>query len=102
MILDGEDRQFPVRQAFNRVVIQIQMRHLGCPHQRVGVEGEAVVLGGYLHFARCEIHHRLIPSMMAELELIALSPQLQAHDLMAKTNSKDWRWGERAITSSSA
>src|SRR3972149_6673953 len=73
------------------------MRHLGCPLQRVGVEGEAVVLGGYLHFARGEIHHRLIPSMMAKLELIALSSQRQAHDLMAKTNSKDWLFPDQFL-----
>src|SRR5947208_16438255 len=57
--------------------------------ERVGVDGEAVILRGDLHLSGGQIHHRLVSAVMAELELVGLPAQSEPHDLVAETNSED-------------
>ena len=89
MILHRKDRQLAMRQAFDRVVVQIQMRDFGRAFERIGVDCEAVVLRRDFHLARGEIHHRLIAAVVAELELVSFAAEREAHDLMAETDAED-------------
>ena len=70
MILNGKERQLTMRQSLNGVVVQVEMSYLRRSFERVGVNGKSVVLRGNLHLSSREIHDRLIPSMVAELEFV--------------------------------
>ena len=89
MILHRKDRQLAMRQAFDRVVVQIQMRDFGRAFERIRVDREAVVLRGDLDLACGEIHHRLVAAMVAELELVSFAAEREAHDLMAETDAEN-------------
>ena len=54
------------------------MRHSTPWRQRVGIDGEAVVLRGDLDLAGVEVLHRLVGAAVAELELVGLAAQRRA------------------------
>ena len=60
---------------FDRLIVQVAVCHLERRRQRRFVDGEPVILRGYLHAAVIEIQDRLIRAAMAELELKVLLPQ---------------------------
>ena len=53
VVLHAEGRQAAVADAFDRVVVQVRVRHFQVGGQRVGRDGEAVVLRGDLDAGRC-------------------------------------------------
>ena len=61
--------------------------HVG--RQRIGIDGEAVVLGRDLDLVRGEVLHRVVAAAMAELQLERLPAQRQAEDLMAEADAED-------------
>ena len=75
MVLDGEDRQLFVAQAFYRAVVQVYMAHLEAVFQAVRVNGIAVVLGGDVNPAGGQLTDRVVAAAVAELELEGLSPK---------------------------
>lgn len=74
MVLDGEDRQLAVPHTLDRAVIQVQVGHLDRGRQAVGIDREAMILGGDFDFLGGHMHDRLIAAAMAEFELIGVSP----------------------------
>jgi hypothetical protein len=48
-----------------------------------------VVLGRNFNFSGGQVHDRMIAAMVSEFELIRLSTQCEANDLVPKTNPKD-------------
>ena len=75
MVLDRENRVFPVPQPFDGVVVQIDVGHFEVVGQRVGVNGEAVVLTGNLDPTRLVVQHRLVRPTVSEFQLEGFAPQ---------------------------
>src|ERR1043165_629659 len=65
------------------------MRHFDSTLERIGVHREAMILRGDFHFARREIHDRLIAAMMAEFKLVSFAAEGKPHNLMAEANAED-------------
>src|SRR5438445_697131 len=53
-----------------------------------GIGGKVVVVGRYLDFARLQLLHGMISAMVAEFQLIGLSPQSNSYELMPQANSE--------------
>ena len=55
VILHAEQRQISVAQAFERVVVEIDVREFDFAlRQRIGIDGEVVIVGGDFDFAGVE------------------------------------------------
>src|SRR5438477_11132807 len=69
MVLDPEDGQFPMAKAFDRTVIQVDVRHLevACTLDQavVPLHGKPVVLRGNQDSAGIDLFHWMIPAAMA-------------------------------------
>ena len=66
MILDTEQRERFVTQAFVGVVVEVEMRDFDIAGgQRLGVHAESVVLRGDLHFFAEQILYGMIRTVMA-------------------------------------
>lgn len=76
VILDGKHRELLVTQAFQRLVVQVDVREL---HRFSGegicVHGEPMVLGGDFDFPCGQIFDRVIRSAVTELELKGFPPR---------------------------
>src|SRR6266404_5633895 len=70
-------------------VVEVDVRDLRLPPQRLHVHRKPVVLRRDLHLPRREVLHRLIPAVVAELELERLPPEREAHDLVPQTDTED-------------
>ena len=70
MILHREQRQIPVAQAFQRVVVQIDVRKLHFARlQRIRIDGKIMVVGCDLDLPRIQLLHRMISAVMSKLQL---------------------------------
>ena len=76
-------------QAFDRAIVQIEMRHPRVRGQRIGIHGKPVVLGRDLDLVAIEILDRMVGAAMPELELVGLGTQGEAEQLMAETDAED-------------
>ena len=84
VVLHGEQRQIPVPHAFERVVIQIHVRQFHFAlRQRIGIDGEVMVMRCNLDLAARQLLHRMISAMMAKFELKGLAAERDAGQLMA-------------------
>jgi len=66
VILDGEDRQRPVTQAGDGLVVEIDMGDLDIGRQRVGIDGETVVVRGNFDPASGQVFYGLVAAAVAE------------------------------------
>lgn len=74
MVLHGERRQRLVADAFNRTVVQIDMRDFQIVAKRFWHDGEIVVLRCDFNRIGQEIFDRMVTAMMAEMEPSRLRP----------------------------
>ena len=71
MVLHTEQRQRFVPQAFKRLVVQIHMRQFHLAQiDRIGIDGEVMIVRGNFHLASEIVSDRMIAAVMAELELV--------------------------------
>ena len=90
MILHTEQRQVAVTQAFERLIIQINVRELDFGlRQRVGIDGEIVVMRGDLDFAGVELLDRMIAAVVSEFEFESFAAERDAGQLMPEADAKD-------------
>ena len=89
VILNGEDRQAAMANAFKRVIVEVDVRRFDVGGQCRGIDGKTVVLGGDLHLAAPLVAHRMIRASMAELELERGGSQRQTQQLMTQANAED-------------
>src|SRR5438876_12431125 len=90
VVLHGQQGLAAVAEAFQGLVVEVDVRVLDVVlAQRVGVDGEAVVLRGDLHAAAAEVLDRMVAAAMAELELVRLAAESEAEELVAQTNAED-------------
>lgn len=90
MVLDTEEGIVFVFEAFKGLIVEIEMGKLDLVGvEAVGVDCEAVVLGGYLDLTGSEIDDGLVCSTMSEFEFECLTSKCDAEDLMTETDAKD-------------
>src|ERR1017187_1271375 len=77
--------------AFERIVVQIYVRQLNFAlRKRIWIDGKIVVMCGDFDLSARQLLHRMIPAMVAELQLEGLASQSNARELMPQTNPEDW------------
>src|ERR1700719_5216094 len=90
MILNTENRLAAVTEAFQRLVVKVEMCEFDfISVERIRVHREAVVVRSDLYFLRDLIQHRVIGAAMTELQFVGLAAQCDTEDLMAQANAKD-------------
>ena len=90
MILNAERRQRPVFEAFNRVVVQIDVRDVDIVEvETFRVDRETVILRRDLHLLSLDVEYGMISSVMPEFQLERPAAKREPHDLMAEADSKD-------------
>ena len=89
MVLDAEDRQPRVPEAFEGLVVEVDVARLDVGGQGGGVDGEAVVLGGDLDLAGALVADRVVGAAVAELELEGLGAEGLAQELVAQADAED-------------
>lgn len=75
VILHTEDGLGLVLEAFQRLIVQVDMGSFHIAWQRVDIDRKPMVLGGDLNLVRELVQHRLIRPTVAELELERLATQ---------------------------
>ncbi len=65
------------------------MRYFHIRGQRLWIDRKTVILRGDRNFAAPQIFHRLVPAAMPEFQFEGRSPEREAENLMAKTNSEN-------------
>ena len=84
MVLDAEQRQVAVAQTFERLVVQVHVRQLNFGlRQRIGIDGEVVVVGCDLDFARVQLPYRMIAAVVSELEFESFAAECNTGELVA-------------------
>src|SRR6185312_11811272 len=78
-------------QAFERVVVQIDVRELDFTlRERIRIHGEVVVVRGDLDFSRTQLLHGMISAVVSKLQLESFSAESNPCELMAKAYPEDW------------
>src|SRR2546427_9939606 len=73
MVLHGENREIPVGHAFERAVVEVQVRDLELgTEERVRVDHDSVVLSRYVDAAAPKLLDRLVASPSTEFQLVRL------------------------------
>ena len=90
MKLDRADRQARVDESLDGSIVQIPMtdHESAIPRQAVAVDLKFVVLGGDGHPTGAQVHHRVVPTVVAELETRGAGPRCLADQLMPKTDAE--------------
>src|SRR5262249_7436262 len=90
VILHAEKRQRAVAQAFERVVVQIDVGQLDIALlERIGIDSEVVVVRGDLNLAALKAFHRMIAAVVPELQLVCPATECETDELMSQTNAED-------------
>ena len=83
MVLHTEQRFRAVPQAFQRLVVQIDVGQVNVGRlERIRVHGEVVVMRRNLHLAGRVVAHRVVAAVMSELELVGLPAERQTEQLL--------------------
>ena len=75
-----------IQDAFDRLVVEIQMGYLKIIGQRLAVDREAVILTADHHPARRKVLHRMVGAVMPVVHLAGRSTQRQRQHLMAEAD----------------
>src|SRR5262245_23024758 len=75
VVLHGEERQALVLEPFDGAVVQVRVREDRRAAERVGVDGEAVVLRRDLDLAGLQVLDGLVRAVVAELELVGATAE---------------------------
>ncbi len=88
MILHAVGRQLAMPHAFDRLVVQVAVRHLQTIGQIVLAHGKSVVLRRDFHATGLKVLHRLVGATVAELQLERRGPTGQAQQLVAQADAE--------------
>ena len=89
VILDAGEGIFPVFQALDGLIVQVYVGNSDVAFKRIGIHGEAVILGGYLHLSAFEIFNRLVSSAVPEFKFESFSSEREAQDLVSQADSEN-------------
>ena len=82
MVLHGKNWELFMLEAFDGMIVQIQMREFAIGGHRLPIDGKAVVLRGDFNLLRDQVLHRMIRAAVPELELIRIASERQRKQLM--------------------
>ena len=88
MILNREDGQTAVTDAFQRSVVEIDMSRLQVAGQVVLLDREAVILRGDLDLFGEAVQHRLVGPAVAEFEFEGVAAEGEAEKLVAEADAE--------------
>src|SRR5688572_11683809 len=97
MILHAEHAEFAVTQAFDGVVVEVDVRDLAALQIAVRCYSEAVIMGADFYCASKQVFDGLVATAMSEAHLLSFAAQRQRHNLMPKANSKDRDFAEQIL-----
>src|ERR1035437_5164451 len=90
VILHAEQRQVPMPQAFERLVIQVDMGQLNFTvGQRIRIDGEVVVVRGDLNLPSLQLFYRMVPAVVPKLQLESLAAEGNPRKLMAEADAEN-------------
>ena len=89
MVLHGERRQRLVADAFNRAIVQIDMRDFQIVAQRIGHDRDVVVLRCNFNRVGQQIFDRMVAAMMTEMKPPRACSASQPKYLMPKAYAHD-------------
>ena len=90
VVLDAEEREVAVEQAFERLVVQVHVGEFDFAlRERVGIDGEIVVVGGDLDLAGVQLLDRMIAAVVSEFEFESLAAEGDAGQLVAQADAED-------------
>jgi len=90
VVLDAEDWELDVAQAFDGVVVEVNLSDLGAVFLEAGgVGGETVVLGGDGDFSGLEVFHRLVAAAVAEFEFKGRTAEGVREHLVAEADAEN-------------
>jgi hypothetical protein len=90
MILHTEDWEFLVPHSLDCAVVQVDVRDFHVGRERLGIDGEPVVLCRDRYFAAAQIFYRLVGAAVAEFQFECRSAKRESENLMTETNPEDW------------
>ena len=96
VVLDAERLQLLVADAFNGLIVQVDVSDFGPFRQGVDVEREAVILRGNLDLSGLLVEDRLIRPPMTELQLERLAAQSESEQLLPQADAKNRLFAEQA------
>src|SRR5262249_53375914 len=81
---------------FERLVVEIGVGDFDLVGvERIGIDGESMVVRGDLDFAGDFVEHRMICAAMAELQFVRLATNRDAENLVAEANPENWLAGDQ-------
>ena len=90
VVLHAEERQGAVAQAFEGVVVEVDVGEVDFAGvDGVGVDGVIVIVRGDLDFAGVVALDRMIATVVAEFELVGFAAESEADELVAETDAED-------------
>ena len=90
VVLDAEERERLVAQAFERLVVEVDVGELDLVGvDGVGIDGEVVVVGGDFDFAGGVVANGMVAAVMAELELVGFAAEGESAELVAQADAED-------------
>ena len=90
MVLDAEDGVVAMAEAFERLVVQIDVRDVDLVEvERVGVDREAVIVRRDLDLLRELVAHRMVGAAMSEFQLVGFAAEGEAEQLVAEADAED-------------
>ena len=74
VVLHREERQIAVAHAFERIVVEIHVGQFDLAlRERVGIDGEVMVVGGDFDLAADQLLYWMIPAVVTEFQLEGFS-----------------------------
>src|SRR4030042_147311 len=89
VVLYRYDWQLFMAQSLNCAVIQIYLTDLKSALYAIGINGIAVILGGDINSACCQITDRMIATTVAEFEFESSGSESTAYHLMSQADTHD-------------
>ena len=89
VVLHRKRRQRLVTDAFDRIVVEIDVRHLEALRNRLGQHREVVVLGRDLDRPRLQVLHRMVAAVVTELQAPRLRAARDREELVAQANPEN-------------
>ena len=90
VILHAEERQAFVTQAFEGLVIEVDVGKLDVVGvDGVGIDGEVVVVRSDFDLARLVVAHGMIAAVVSELELVRAAAEGETTELVAEADAED-------------
>src|ERR1700733_7643943 len=89
VVLHAKHRVRLMPQPSQRLIIQIRMRPLNIIRQRIRSQLEVCVSRADPPLARPVVYDRMVPAMVAKLQLVGFAAERDSEDLMSQADSKD-------------